>query len=387
MQESQEISSQFDLSNEALPNKLGNMHLLKLFPKMGYQAVIRGDAHASDPSNLVPLYFTSEQVLLLPPCTDNPNESQLLGIEATLARAFGQQRELLNSKEWLLFPIYEEWNYNFKPRKNWVLLAYSPATSQFYLLDPTGPTRASFYKSNLQYLNSKLKVIFRSLLPVVKDLEPCYLDLQPLTDSQSSGHWVAYFTYLFACGTSLDEFRQLSKRRPALRVTEVSTALSKLNTSTEDQRLEEANSSPMHSAQLGVDGNSIILSSFEKRDYGRCSAHECKAQVNSLLSSGDRVEREPETTVFPQLGFGFKIDLYSLLIFSGAVTGFIALFCLASTTSSILSATVATGLLVVGTVLFVGGALGQCGLFGGNQPSSVAPAQENGNGLTCSALR
>lgn len=381
MQESQEISSQFDLSNEALPNKLGYKHLLKLFPKMGYQAVIRDDAQASDPSDLVPLYFTSEQILLFPPCTDNPNASQLPSIEATLARAFGQQRELLNSKEWLLFPIYEEWNYQFKPRRNWVLLAYSRVTNQFYLLDPTGPYRASLYKSNLKYLNSELKVIFKSLLPEVKDLEPCYLDLQLLGDSQSSGHWVAYFIVLFASGTSLDEFRQLSKRRPALLVAEVSTALSELSTSTEDQLPEEENSSPTLSAKFYVGVSGINLLTYEKRDYGQPSALKGEAQVNSLLSSGERVGREPETTVPPQLGFGFKIDLYSLLIFSGTVAGLIALFCLASTTSSILSATAATGILVVGTALFVGGALGKCGLFGGTQPTFDAsvPATCNGS--------
>ena len=50
-------------------------------------------------------------------------------------------------------------------------------------------------------------------------------------------------------------------------------------------------------------------------------------------------------------------------MFAGVAATLVAMFCLASTTTPVVSASVSTGILAVGVVMFVAGALGKCGLF------------------------
>ncbi len=371
-QQQQDRLIQSDVSIEGLPSKLSRDHLLALFAKMGYQAVL-GEAQFYNHSDPVPLYYTYEQILLFPPCTDNPNTSQLNGIHETVRRAFGEKKNLLTTKDWLLFPIFEEWNVLFQSRKSWVLLAYCRAEKQFYLLDPTGPKRASVYQGNLQYLNQALQKTFEPpLFSVCKPLVPCYLSLQPLTDSSSSGFWVAYFIERLASGSSLAELLDLSKRKPLMSVQEVRVALSQLNPShAEDLRSAKDHSSPINSVHVA----SGILSRFfeiEKQDYGQPGRENADVDgelVSSFLSSGANGSTlangggdNPQ-----QQSYGFKLNFYSILIFSGTASALVGLLCL-TTVTPVISATAATGVLVVGMALFVAGTLGKCGLFGGTKP-------------------
>ena len=71
---------------------------------MRYQAVL-GDAKSPNQSDVVPLYYTHPDILLFPPCTDNPtNKSQLNGIYESVRRALGEKKSLLTTKNLLLFP-------------------------------------------------------------------------------------------------------------------------------------------------------------------------------------------------------------------------------------------------------------------------------------------
>lgn len=359
--------------SETLPSHLVQTDLLKLFSRMGYQPV-RASATASDPNAIPPLYYTSEYSFLFPPSTDNPNASKLNGIETTLDRAFGQEREILKTKEWLLFPIYEEWNYNWTPRKHWVLLAYCQSENQFYLLDPVGYKRGNYYSSNYKYLNEAIQTAFQSVLSEIKPFVPHYLELQGLLDSKSSGHWVAYCLLLFLSGERMEGFKALSKSASPLGLEEVKRRLLQLHHSASEAKFE-ADSSPSHS--LVMHQLVVMPSNFEKRDYAIPTQE--TDEVASLLNGVSQTNVPQETGSLPQSGFGFSLNLYSVLLFSGAVTGLIALLCLASTTP-ILSATAATSMLVVGATLFFAGALGKCGIFGGGgaSPNELgAPAVEN----------
>lgn len=372
MQQQKDRPIHLDVSTEALPSKLSRDHLLALFAKMGYQAVL-GDAQSSNPSDLVPLYYTHGQILLFPPCTDNPNTSQLNGIHETVRRAFGEKKDLLTTKDWLLFPIFEEWNVLFQSRQSWVLLAYFRTENQFYLLDPTGPKRASVYQGNLQYLNQALQKTFEApLFSAWKPLVPSYLSFQPLTDSSSSGFWVAYFIERLASGLSLAELLDLSKRKPLMSVQEVRVALSQLNPSqAEDLRSAEDDSSPINSVHVASGLLSGVFQ-IEKQSYGQPGRENADVDgelVSSFLSSGANgsILANGGGDNPQQQSYGFKLNFYSILIFSGTASALVGLLCLTTVTPAI-SATVATGVLVVGMALFVAGGLGKCGLFGGAKP-------------------
>ncbi len=376
MQNEKESLGKLKNSSEALPSKSSKEDLLALFPKMGYEAVY-SDAQSSNPSARVPLYFTHGQVLLFPPCTDKPNnDSQLNGVFESVNRAFGDKRDLLLTKDWLLFPIFEEWNLFFPgtSRKSWVLLAYSRLENQFYLLDPTGPKRASFYKNNLKYLNQALQRTFvASFHSGWKTFEPTHLNLQPLNDSSSSEFWVAYFIERLTSDGNLAELLELSTRKPLMLVQDVKIVLSQLSSSQtyESQFIE--NISLIHSVSSEVDDVlRFCVAEIEKQDYGhtQVSTSGVDSSVRSLLSYGANqpILASGEGGGHQQQSHGFRLNFYSILIFTGAASSLVALLCLAAS-SPIISATATTGVLVVGMALFVAGALGKCGLFGGVKPT------------------
>ena len=368
MQDKKGSLDKLENSSEALPSKLSKEDLLALFPKMGYEAVY-SDAQSSNPSALVPLYYTHGQVLLFPPCTDNPNNSQLNGVFESVRRAFGDKRDLLHTKDWLLFPIFEEWNL-FLPgtsRKSWVLLAYSRLENQFYLLDPTGPKRASFYKYNLKYLNQALQNTFVApFCSEWKTFEPTYLNLQPFIDSSSSGFWVAYFIARLTSDGKLAELLELSTRKPLMLVQDVKIVLSQLSSSQTYESRSIENIIPIHSVSSKVDDVRCVAE-IEKQDYGHTQVSTSGVDsVRSLLSYGANqpILASGEGGGHQQQSHGFRLNFYSILIFTGAASSLVALLCLAAS-SPIISATATTGVLVVGMALFVAGALGKCGLFGG----------------------
>ena len=368
MQDEKELFGKLENLSEALPSKLSKEYLLALFPKMGYEAVY-SDAQSSNPSALVPLYYTHGQVLLFPPCTDNPNNSQLNGVFESVRRAFGDKRDLLLTKDWLLFPIFEEWNpfFTVTSRKSWVLLAYSRLENRFYLLDPTGPKRAYFYKDNLKYLKQALQLTFVApFCSEWKTFEPTYLNLQPLADSSSSGFWVAYFIERLASDGSLAELLELSTRKPLMLVQDVKIVLSQLSSSQTYASRSIEKISPIHSVSSVVDVLGCVAE-IEKQDYGHTQVSRSGVDsVRSLLSNGANqpILASGEGGGHQQQSHGFRLNFYSILIFTGAASSLVALLCLAAS-SPIISATATTGVLVVGMALFVAGALGKCGLFGG----------------------
>ncbi len=341
---------------------------MALFPKMGYEAVY-SDAQSSNPSALVLLYYTYKKVLLFPPCTDNPNNnSQLNGVFESVNRAFGDNRDLLLTKDWLLFPIFEEWNpfFTVTSRKSWVLLAYSRLENRFYLLDPTGPKRAFFYKDNLKYLKQALQLTFVAPFHSGwKTFEPTHLNLQPLNDSSSSEFWVAYFIERLTSDGNLAELLELSTRKPLMLVQDVKIFLSKLSSSQKYESQSIENTSPIHSVSSVVDVLGDVPK-IEKQNYGVPVEKFGFDSARSLLSYGANqpILASGEGGGHQQQSHGFRLNFYSILIFTGAASSLVALLCLAAS-SPIISATATTGVLVVGMALFVAGALGKCGLFGG----------------------
>ncbi|MEI6095047.1 MAG: hypothetical protein WCR08_06240, partial [Gammaproteobacteria bacterium] len=315
MQDEKELFGKLENLSEALPSKLSKEYLLALFPKMGYEAVY-SDAQSSNPSALVPLYYTHGQVLLFPPCTDNPNNSQLNGVFESVRRAFGDKRDLLLTKDWLLFPIFEEWNLLFTvtSRKSWVLLAYSRLENRFYLLDPTGPKRAFFYKDNLKYLNQALQNTF--VAPFCSEWKPTYLNLQPLADSSSSGFWVAYFIERLTSDGSLAELLELSTRKPLMLVQDVKIVLSQLSSSQTYESRSIENISPIHSVSSVVDVLGCVAK-IEKQDYGNTQVRTGGVDiVPSLLRSGANqlTLASGEGGGHQQQSHGFRLNFYSILI-------------------------------------------------------------------------
>lgn len=350
---------------ELLPDVLLQDHLLALFPKMGYDPV-QGDARASDPNDVIPLFFTKGPILLFPPSTDNPKKSLLRGIVGNVSRVLEAHKDALNNKKLLLFPIYEEWNVAFRPRKSWVLGVYVVAEQQFYLLDSTGPNRASFYSSNLQDLNNDLTVALAFTNTPIKPLKPSYLNLQPRGDAISSGHWIAYFIEKFASGMSLQDILNLPTQTPLTKIDAVKARLTRVY-----QHIESVQESPQdedasHSCEDTPLDISAVIEQQERQDYGRPSQQNPE-DVRSFLHCGIPTQKSQSEGLQsrPISGDGFKFDFYFKLIFAGTLTSIIALLCLASA-APVISATVSSGLLAVGVTLFAAGILGRCGLFAGN---------------------
>lgn len=361
-------------ASEPLPETLLKDHLLALFPKMGYDAVL-GDSQASDPSDVIPLFFTKDAILLFPPSTDNPNKSLLKGIVANVSRVCEGNKEALNNKDLLLFPIYQEWNVAFYPRNFWALGVYVVAEHQFYLLDPTGPNRAYVYSYNLKYLNKDLTKALAFTNVPVKSLIPYCINIQPLNDKVSSGYWIAYFIEQLASGMSLQDIRNLSTQTPLVQVDAVKVNLSTLHQIIENE--QESSDTPRPSVYTQLDISPVIIQ-HEKQDYAHPSQNDVEAGLSyarSLLHSGvPRQNSQSEGRQSPPIsGDRFKFDFYLKLIFAGTLTSIVALLCLAPATP-VISATVSTGLLAAGVTLFVAGALGRCGVFGRTaQPNSESP--------------
>jgi hypothetical protein len=166
-------------------------------------------------------------------------------------------------------------------------LAYSRLENRFYLLDPTGPKRASFYKDNLKYLNQALQNTFVApFCSEWKTFEPTYLNLQPLTDSSSSGFWVAYFIERLASDGSLAELLELSTRKPLMLVQDVKIVLSQLSSIQTYESRSIENIRPIHSVSSAVDVLACVAQ-IEKQDYGHTQVSTSGVDsVRSLLSYG-----------------------------------------------------------------------------------------------------
>lgn len=389
----QALPDLLNTSFAVLPEKLESEHLLSLLPSLGYQAVIGADAVASSPSEQRPLYFVHEQVIVLPPSTDNPlnSPSKLNGIEANVTRASGVDGSL-RDKELILFPVYEEWQprMSLSARKHWVLLAYVKADKTIYLLDSMGRNRGeSFYGNNLKYLDAAVKNALHSLDYVVdQPLKKMYLDRQSVSDTLSGGYWVSYLMYRFNQGMDLAAL-QLEVSTKTLQNIKADLIQARQNMAT---ALAEGDGG----SRLGGDSDhghtSPILiqvvdsDQFERQDYAQPAGLNAQSQLSNqvasslLLSSttvasnsvaGQRVVPESHT---PPFWSRFKLDFYSVLIYAGAASALLALLCLASTTP-LVSATVSTGVLGVGMVMVVTGILGKCGIFPTFQSGASHPTQ------------
>lgn len=375
-------------SKEALPQKLGSTDLLNLFPRMGYRAVRANNAKAYNAREMVPLYFTKEDIVLFPPSTDNQYGTKffLKDIATNVKRACPTDHGLLEQSKLLLFPVYQECNVMWNPRQNWVLLVFVTREKKFYLLDPTGPNRAAAYTPHLKHFEQSLK-IFSDLCSgspvIISSIH--HLSLQPLHDAVSSGHWIAYFIYLLTKGQPLDSITNLNKTGLIPKISNVKTELVALPSMREEASFEgEVSPVPIVSTSdmQAIDALPIV----EKQDYAAMPGNTDEVQ-SFLNSSVGQVPSQAATSVGnapPKIGFGWQFDFYSMLIFSGTVTTIFALFCLGAGAGSVLSTTVGTGLLASGVVLFLGGALGKCGLFGGF-PGNATSSQSSFNqrsGLT-----
>lgn len=361
-----------DTISNILPKKLGREDILSSLPKLGYQPVMSDQAQAADAKDLLPLYYTSEQIILFPPITDNPNNSknQLRGIQEIFTRAIEANPTLLTDKNLLLFPLCEEWNVAFKPRQQWVLLVYVNAEKKFYLLDPTKsnfPTyRATRYESNLSYIKEALTTTFFTTLGNCSFV-PSYLGFQPDLDAISGGHWVLYFIHRLTSGATIKHLEELYEQRSVLQIEEVKRDLEKKFSEVSES------STPIRQDVTPVPIPVVDIQKIEhdytpqhtKQDFAKTNRAERPALVRSLVSVGPHVDFNFERSISIRLpaNHTFTLKLYSFLIFAGAATVLLALLCLGST-SPILSATVATGIFAAGVVMFVGGALGKCGLFG-----------------------
>lgn len=375
-----------DTTSNILPKKLGREDVLASLPKLGYQTVVSDKAEAADAKDLLPLYYTFEQIVLFPPVTDNPNNSknQLRGIQDIVTRVLDVYPNLLTDKNLLLFPLCEEWNPWLKssPRQQWVLLVYVYAEKKFYLLDPTGPNRASLYTSNFAHIKDALGKTFFSNLGNT-DLTPSYLNLQSAFDSDSGGHWMLYLIHRLTNGATISQLQNLSNQKPVLPLGQVKIELEKKFADVSESSTpvpEEVTPTPFSSIDTSIDIKKLeseftpqnpkqdfVGSNLESADTGR------PLLVRSLVSVGPNhvnFNRTRSISTRPLSNPSFTLKLYSFLIFAGAAAALLALLCLAST-PPLLSATVATRVFVAGAVMFVGGVLGKCGLFGGasSQPS------------------
>lgn len=377
-----------------LPAKLEPEHLLSLLPSLGYQAVIGADAVASSPSEQRPLYFVHEQVIVLPPSTDNPlnSPSKLNGIEANVTRAMSVDGSLLRDKDLILFPVYEEWQprMSLSARKHWVLLAYVKADNTIYLLDSMGRNRGeNFYGSNLKYLDEAAKKALRSLDYVIdQPLKKMYLDRQSINDTVSGGYWVSYLMYRFNQGMDLAGLQHEVSTKT---LQDIKADLIQVRENMANA-LVEGDGSSKHGADPDPSHISPTLievvdpEQFERQNYAQPAGPNVQNQpsnqaASSLLLSpttvasnsvaGQRLVPESHT---PPFWSRFKLDFYSILIYAGAASALLALLCLASTTPFV-SATVSTGVLGFGMVMVVSGILGKCGIFPTFQSGSSHPTQ------------
>lgn len=365
-----------EITSNTLPKKLGKEDILGALPKLGLVPILSPNALASDANDLLPLYYTCEQAVIFPPVTDNPNNSKngLRGVSEIVSRAIEAKNDLMQDKKFLLFPLFEEWNPWMRgaPRQQWVLLIYVNSENKFYLLDPTSSTRSSFYESNLKYIKEALTTSFKSILGDIQFV-PSYLNLQSWTDSDSGGHWILYCITRLITGSTITDLQNLSKQKPVIQLGKVKNEIEEkfketLESSTPP--LRQYDRTPEQSEHDIEEITNNFTPRHSKQNYAVEGEPASLGLMHNLVSvrprEGFNLERTSSARR-PAPQSSFLLKLYSFLMFAGTATALVALFCL-STTPPLLTATVSTGVLATGVVMFLGGVLGKCGLFGGAQP-------------------
>ena len=213
-----------DTSRNQLPKKLSKSDIASSLSKLGCKPFIPD----STENDKTPVCYFYGRAVLFQPCTDNPLNTQckLPGVGDVFSKALEADPNLLTDKDYLVFPLFEEytpwmarWN-----RNQWVLLVYSFAEKEFFLLDPTKETRFSCYTSNLKQLEEHLQTAFFTNIGNIK-LSSFSLNLQLNTDTDSGGHWILYLIFRLTRGASLANLKTLSKQTPALTVEKINATL------------------------------------------------------------------------------------------------------------------------------------------------------------------
>lgn len=369
------------IPNITLPKKFSEDDIVSSLPKLGYVPFTKPSSDANAKSS-IPLYYTTGRTVVFPPCTDNPNKSKNLegkGVSYMYKQAIETNAELLANHDLLIFPLLEEWNVVFKPRFQWVLLVYVKANNEFRLFDPTSSQRAYPYRGNLKNLETDLQSTFFELSGNIR-LLPCYLNLQSYFDTESAGHWILYLIHQLTTGVDISGLLNLEKQVSTLTVQAITKILEAKFSETNESNTEDSHDESDHENEKSQLNISKILEDFTptiaKQDFVSPSRPDQRQLLHSLLSvrpdHGSRLDNREDSIFATPPSSHFALKLYSYLIFAGVATTILAMFCLASTTP-ILSATVSTGILATGILMFVGGILGKCGLFGRSQSSVGGP--------------
>lgn len=345
----------------SMPDKLEKEHLLALFPKLGYEPIVDRTAFSNNPNEIVPVYYHHAQILLFPPSTDNPNNNLVLnGVAQNIDRACRLDQNLLATKDLIVFPILEEWNVMRKPRRSWVLVVYDRTTQFLHLIDPTGHRRPDYYETagNLKPLERAVTEKFteKNILITANGkllLQKNYLGIQDKSDNVSSGHWISYILYRLNQGETLtnvlqNEYSLTSK--PTIQGVR-DDLLHLMHPETQDDLSEPINGNESSNDIL------VLAPKFEVQNYGQPGPTP-SSDTRSFLSSGDTLNN----SVGPAPSHRFRLDVYTSLIFAGTGLTLIALVCLSGVISVVPTA-IATSMVGLATVMFLGGVLGKLGVF------------------------
>lgn len=386
-------SLESNIVQRVLPEILGEKDIRSLLPILGFQPVDTAIAHHSQPHDQAACY-THDNMVVLPPSTDNPNKSQcgLLGVEVNVAKAASLQAQesvdFLRNKELVIFPVYEEWNsrFQFSPRQNWVLFVYVKSQSRIYLLDYTSSTIAGFYTTNLKHIEKALSNALSTLgYTITHPLEAVYLDRRASNNEKASSFWIAYMLYRLNQGS---EVSRLKQDLASVTLGGIKQVLSHIpQTLQEIQDDSERGITPSHSSANIIDVSRKAIPLFEIQNYANPKDQHNGSElppriemVSSLVSSGPSIRREINSddgaTNPPTFWSRFRLDVYSKLILSGMVMSALALLCLAMT-PPVLPATISTGILGLGVAMFVGGMLGKFGVFNRRGDTSAPPDNPN----------
>lgn len=391
-------NEQSQLSVLPLPAKLEPEHILTLLPSLGYEMVMGNEA-PSESILQTPLYFQHHDILVFPPSTDNPlkSSSKLLGIEATVEKALQhiQENNALEDKSMLIFPVYEEWQargLSWEPRKHWVLLVYVKKEQKLYFLDSKGPTlSATLYGHQLHHMESAAKnaLSIDLKLELPHPLTKLFSDRQDASDAQSSGYWIAYSLYRFNQSVDLAGLQVDLKDKKIGTITEIITQARQTYASRSNgEDVSPDVSRKDHEQHLGV---VVDPASIERQDYAMSIATTEHQPLNntsshppadSLLQSSTQINpasvpisaQPPGNHPASAPWYRFKLDVYSALIYVGAVVVLLALLGLASVVP-LVSTTVSAGALGLGVVMVLSGILGKCGIFPARSASNPGPVQ------------
>ncbi len=359
--EQRSIQSELD-QHASLPDRLEKRHLLALFPQLGYERVENQSALSNDSNEIMPLYYTHAQILLFPPSTDNPNNNlDLNGIAHNIDRVCRVNSKILTEKDFIVFPVLEEWNVLRTPRKSWVLVVYDKTTQFLHLIDPTGHGRPNYYENagNLKPLEKAVTLKFAEKnIQITANgkllLQKHYLGIQDKSDIVSSGHWISYILHRMNQMTTLitllqNEFSPTAK--PAIQAVR-DELLHVMYPVIQDDSSDKCD-------KIGPSNDTLdLVPKFEVMNYGQIEHDPSSVTRSFLSSSGDH----GNDTSGSAPSHRFSLDVYTALIFGGTGLAVFALVCLSGAISAV-PAAIATGMLGLGTVMFLGGVLGKLGVF------------------------